>query len=43
VWRAELNEYKYAKGARVLDAKLGAARIERHCFDGDLNYTISPQ
>jgi hypothetical protein len=37
LWRAEWDEYKYLKGARVSDAKLVAVGIVQPCFDGDLN------
>jgi hypothetical protein len=41
--RAELDENKYPKGAKISDAKFAALQIQHHDFHGDWNYTISPQ
>ena len=40
--RAELDENKYPKGIKVSDAQFTAINISRHSFQGDWNYTISP-
>jgi len=40
--RAELDEKKYPKGAKVSDAQLAAVNLRPHPFHGDWNYTISP-
>ena len=40
--RAELDENKYPKGIRVSDAQFTAINISHHSFQGDWNYTISP-
>jgi hypothetical protein len=40
--RAELDENKYPKGAKVSDAQLAAVNLSPHAFHGDWNYTISP-
>ncbi len=40
--RAELDENKYPKGAKVSDAQLAAVNLRPHPFHGNWNYTISP-
>jgi hypothetical protein len=40
--RAELDENKYPKGAKISDAQMADIQLLRHSFHGDWNYTISP-
>jgi len=41
--RAELDQKKYPKGAKVSDAQLAAVNLTCHAFHGDWNYTIAPR
>jgi len=40
--RAELDENKYPKGAKISDAQMADIQLLPHSFHGDWNYTISP-
>lgn len=40
--RAELDENKYPKGAKISDAQMADIQLLRHSFHGDWNYTIAP-
>jgi len=41
--RAELDENKYPKGAKISDAQMADIQLLPHSFHGDWNYTISPR
>lgn len=40
---AELDENKYPKGIKISKAQLAAVNLFRHTFQGNWNYTISPE
>jgi Rhodopirellula transposase DDE domain len=39
----DIDQSRYPKGVKVSDAELATLNIQRHTFQGDWNYTISPR
>jgi uncharacterized protein (DUF2267 family) len=39
----DIDQSLYPKGIKVTDAEMATLNIQRHTFQGDWNYTISPR
>jgi hypothetical protein len=39
----DIDQSRYPKGVKVSDAEMATLNIQRHNFQGDWNYTISPR
>jgi hypothetical protein len=39
----DIDQSRYPKGVKVSDAELATLNIQRHTFQGNWNYTISPR